>query len=543
MKRLAIYIYSILHVTVLAAQDNKQITRPKLVIGIVIDQMRWDYLYKYYDRYSDNGFKRLMNDGFNCENTLIDYLPSFTAPGHATIYTGSVPALHGIAANDWIEKGAEKLTYCVSDNSVSSIGGSVKAGKMSPENLYATTITDELRIVTKGRGKVFGVGIKDRGSILPAGHAANGAFWFDDSTGNFITSSYYMNELPDWLVKFNNKRWADTLINKTWTLLDDTYDYVHSTPDNTSFEGKLKGEQAPVFPHKVKYTTERGYCGLRYMPAGNTITLKAAKACIKGEELGKDDITDFLCITLSTTDYAGHNYGPDAKEMEDMYIRLDSELAFLIKNLDKQVGSGNYTLFLTADHGAAHNARYMRSMKIPAGSETQAESTNRLNEHLKKQTGKDSLITLLYNYQVYFNEAKILQSGVDKGKVRLLTTAWLQEQEGVAFVVDLENLGNAAVPEPLRSMVINGYSKDRSGSLQIIMKPGWYSGHGKTGTTHGTWNPYDTHIPLLWYGHGIKKGKTYRTINMTDIAPTLAALLHIQMPNASVGKVIAELIE
>lgn len=543
MKSLAIYICCFLHVIVLAAQDNKQIERPKLIVGIVVDQMRWDYLYKYYDRYGDNGFKKLINEGFNCQNTMINYLPSFTAPGHATIYTGSVPALHGIAANDWLEKGADKLSYCVSDNSVSSIGGSTKAGKMSPENLYATTITDELKIVTKGRGKVFGVGIKDRGSILPAGHSANGAFWFDDSTGNFITSSYYMNKLPDWLIRFNNKRWADTLINKTWTLSDDIYDYVHSTPDNTSFEGKLKGEQAPTFPHKVNYTVERGYYSLRYMPAGNAITLKAAKACIKSEELGKDDITDFLCITLSTTDYAGHNYGPDAMEMEDMYIRLDGEMASLIKYLDRHVGLGNYTLFLTSDHGAAHNAEYMHSMKVPAGSETQAESTNRLNEHLKKLTGKDSLITLLYNYQVYFNDAGILKSGVDKTQLRQLTTSWLEEQDGVAFVVDLENLGNTAVPEPIRTMVINGYNKDRSGNLQIIMKPGWYSGYSKTGTTHGTWNPYDTHIPLLWYGHGIRSGETYRTVYMTDIAPTVAALLHIQMPNACVGQVITELVK
>ncbi|MBW7912517.1 MAG: alkaline phosphatase family protein [Taibaiella sp.] len=538
MKKILFYICVFLHVAVLSAQAQEQVVRPKLVVGIVVDQMRWDYLYKYYEKYSENGLKRLMKDGFNCQNTMINYLPSFTGPGHATIYTGSVPAIHGIAANDWVDNKTGRFIYCAEDKAVQPVGGSRKAGQMSPRNMYTTTITDEVKIATHGKAKVFGIGIKDRGSILPAGHSADGAFWFDDSTGNFITSSYYMQQLPAWLTRFNSRRWADTFMAGEWRLLYPAAGYTNSTADNTDWEGKFPGETAPVFPHKTPVYKNRGYYGIRYMPAGNTLTFKAAKACIKGEQMGVDDITDFLCVTFSTPDYAGHNYGPDALEMEDMYLRWDRELASFLAYLDKNIGKGQYTVFLTADHGAAHNAGYMNSMKIPAGSETQAEATDRLNEYLKEKTGKDSLIKALYNYQVYFNK----DAGEDED-IKAAVTDWLYKQDGVAYVVDMQDMDDAVVPEPIKTMIVNGYNRERSGSIQIIMKPGWYSGHGKTGTTHGSWNPYDTHIPLLWYGAGIKKGQTHRTVHMTDIAPTLAALLRIQMPNGCVGQVITGMLD
>lgn len=539
MKRAVLYILFLSYSLAALAGDKK----PDLVVGIVVDQMRWDYLYRYYDEYGDGGFRRLMDNGFNCQQTMVPYVPTYTGPGHTCIYTGSVPAIHGIVANDWLESSVNKMLYCVEDERFETIGGSYASGKMSPANMFANTVTDELRLSTHGKSKVYGIGIKDRGSILPAGHSANGAFWFDDSTGSFITSSYYMNKLPGWLTKFNNRRWADTFMAMDWSLLYPTNVYQNSTSDITPWEGKLPGEESPVFPHKVPHVKGRGYYGLRYMPWGNTLTLKLARSCIKGAQLGSSEFTDFLCITLSTTDYAGHNYGPDALEMEDMYLRLDNELASFLAYLDSKVGKGNYTVFLTADHGAAHNADFMNSMRIPAGSHTQAESVEQLNSFLKSKTGKDSLVRTLYNYQVYLNEERIAAEKADRSKLKGLIADWLYQQDGVANVIDLEGMDDAVVPEPVREMVINGYYRPRSGEMQIILKPGWYSGHSNTGTTHGSWNPYDAHIPLLWYGWGIKKGETYRTVNMTDIAPTISALLHIQMPNGCVGKVITEILE
>jgi Uncharacterized proteins of the AP superfamily len=527
----------------LAFAQKTGVERPKLVVGIVVDQMRWDYLYRYYDRYTDGGFKRLMNDGFNCQNTHINYLPTFTAPGHTAVYTGSVPALHGIAANDWIDNATGKKWYCTEDTTVKPLGGSMAAGRMSPANMLTSTVTDELRLATNMRSKVFGVALKDRGSILPAGHTGQ-AFWFDDSTGNFISSSYYGNALPTWVNNFNGKRHADSLIAQPWELLYPANSYTQSLPDNNAYEGKLGGEASPIFPHKVKYDAKAGYNWLRFMPAGNTITFKMAKACVKGEQLGQRDATDFLCVSFSATDYAGHNFAPNAVEMEDMFLKMDNELASFLNYLDKHVGQGQYTVFLTADHGGAHNAQYMKDLGIPAGFDQQTILGKSLSAYVKARMGKDSLVRMATNYQVYLDEAQIAKHKADRDGVKRAVIDWLHQQPAVAFAIDMEDMDDAVVPEPLRTMTVNGYNHNRSGCIQIILEPAWYSSsHGSTGTTHGSWNPYDAHIPLLWYGWGIPKGKTFRNVSITDIAPTLSALLYIQAPNGNVGHVITEIVD
>lgn len=538
MKYISWFVVFILLATPVFAQKSKPIARPKLVVGLVIDQMRWDYLYRYYDRYTDGGFKKLLNKGYSCENAMINYIPTATGPGHAAIYTGSVPAIHGIASNNWVEVKTGKQWYCVEDPSVTAVGGSEKSGTMSPRNLNTTTIGDELRMSTNMRSKVFGVGIKDRGSILPAGHTANGAFWFDDSTGNFITSSFYMKALPEWLMKFNNKRLADKYIKQSWLTLYDIDTYINSLTDDNEYEGKFPGERNPTFPHKLYDVENAGYKYLRYLPAGNTITFNLAEACIEGEQLGKDDNTDMLCITLSSTDYAGHNYGPDAIEMEDMFLRLDIEIAAFLKKLDDLVGEGNYTIFLTADHGVVRNSLYLNKLNIPSGNKIEHNSSNELSQHLVKQFKVAGLVKAISSYQVYYDEEKIKANELDREEIKVASTEYLLEHEGVATVIDLEELDDLTIPEPIRTMIINSHYPKRNGALLVLMRPGWYSGYGTTGTTHGSWAPYDSHVPLLWYGWGVNKGKTYKTVNITDIAATISALLHIQMPNGNVGNVI-----
>ena len=514
------------------------------MVGIVVDQMRWDYLYRYYDRYSATGFKRMMNQGFNCQNAFINYLPSFTGPGHACVYTGSVPSIHGIAANDWLDNATGKHWYCTEDTAVLPVGGSHKAGRMSPHNLLATTITDELRLASNMRSKVFGIAIKDRGSILPAGHLSNGSYWFDDSTGNFITSTFYTKQLPQWVVNFNNKRLADSFVNRNWELLYPLNTYTQSLQDNNSYEGPFPGERAPVFPHSVREYQKRGYgyYGLRYLPAGNIIVFNMANACIEAEQLGKDNHTDFLCLSFSSPDYAGHRFAPNSVEMEDMMLRFDLELGAFMKQLDRSVGEGKYTIFLTADHGAAHNPMYIQDINIPAGSESDTATARKLDVHLKTQFGTSELLRLYTNYQVYLNEHRITSAKLDRNKIKNSVINWFRSQPGVAYVADMEDMSNSNIPEPIRTMIVNGYHHKRSGSIQVIPESGWFSGdHGSTGTTHGSWNPYDTHIPLLWYGWGIPKGETYSTVHMTDISATLATLLHVQMPSGCVGKVITKI--
>lgn len=543
VKYISVFLLSLSTLPVFAKKGNE--AQPKLVVGIVIDQMRWDYLYRFQERYTDGGFKRIMKDGFNCQNTFINYLPSFTAPGHTCVYTGSVPALHGIVSNDWYDNIQQKGVYCTDDMSVSTVGSdNAKAGRMSPKNMLATTITDELRLASNMSSQVFGIAIKDRGSILPAGHLANGAYWFDDKSGNFISSTYYGNELPGWLNTFNGQKLAEKYIKTSWETLFPINSYTKSLPDNSSsYEGKMKGEAAPVFPHSARNFDGGNYNALRYMPGGNTIIFDAARSCIEGEQLGMKASTDFLCLSFSSTDYAGHLFGPNAIELEDMYLRLDIELAAFLKYLDGKIGKGAYTVFITADHGGAHNAQYMADMKIPAGNENDSAVHSLLNKHLKAIYSVDTLVKEMSSYQVYLNEPKIEKNGVNRAKVKEDVLKWLRVQDGVAFAVDIESKDAITVPEPLKAMIVNGYNSKRSGCIQIILEPAWYSGYGtKTGTTHGSWNPYDSHIPLLWYGAGIPKGETHRTVHMTDISATLAALLHVQMPNACVGEVIGEIV-
>ncbi|MFA6056670.1 MAG: alkaline phosphatase PafA [Taibaiella sp.] len=539
MKRIALFILSIFltNVTGTFAQHNTKTARPKLVVGIVVDQMRWDYLYRFQERYGKGGFNRLMNEGFNCQNTMINYLPSFTAPGHTCIYTGSVPALHGVVANDWMDIRTGKEWYCTEDTTVKSVGGG-KAGLMSPKNLLASTITDELRLATNFRSRTFGISIKDRGSILPAGHSANGAYWYDGETGNFITSSFYMQQLPEWVDGFNKRNLNDSLMKLDWNTLYPINTYKESIADDNVYEGATKGEAKPVFPHKTSIATDKG--AIRSTPYGNTITRLMAQACIDGEQLGQKGETDFLAVSFSSTDYVGHQYAPNSIEIEDTYLRFDRDLELFLNYLDQKVGKGNYTVFLTADHGGAHNAKFLQDNKIPAKSVTIGKITKELNLFLQKKYGDSALVSSLMNYQVYMNEKAIQSHNLDREKVRAEIINWFRVQDGITNVLDLEHPDKSIVPEPLKTMVTNGYYPNRCGTIQIIMDPGWYSGYANTGTTHGSWNPYDIHIPLLWYGWGIKTGETSRTTHMTDIAATLAALLHIQAPNACVGEVIEE---
>lgn len=525
-----------------AARAQKDITRPKLVIGIAVDQMRWDYLYRYYDRYGNNGFKRLMDEGFSCQNAMINYLPAYTGPGHASIFTGSVPSIHGIAGNEWIDNSTGKSWYCTEDPAVQGVGGSQLWGRMSPRNLLSSTITDELRLATNFRSRVYGISLKDRASILPAGRLANGAFWFDDSTGNFMSSTFYMKQLPGWLNTFNARHLADSFLKLNWPLLQPQASYRHSLPDDNPYEGRLRGESAPVFPHKTADFAGKDYNTLRKVPYGNTVTLELARACIRGERLGQTGSTDFLTVNLASTDYAGHLYAPNALELEDVYLRLDRELGSFLAFLDKTIGRDEYLVFLTADHGGAHNAQFLADSGMNAANVSQVKVSQDLNQYLKTKLGKDSLVYAVDNYQVVLNEVSLKNRKMDVSDVKEEAMNWLRRQQGVAYVVDMEDMDETPVPQPIREMIINGYHRNRSGCIQVILEPGWYSGYGPTGTTHGTWHPYDTHIPLLFYGWNIRHGASYRTRHMTDIAATVAALLHVQMPNGCIGEVMEEAI-
>ena len=524
-----------------AKKNPANVARPKLVVGLVVDQMRWDYLYRYYDRYQTGGFKRMLNEGFSCENTIIDYVPTVTAIGHSSIYTGSVPAIHGIAGNDFIINATGKTMYCTEDSTVTTVGSSSRAGKMSPRNLLANTIGDELRLATNFRSKVIGIALKDRGSILPAGHSATAAYWFDGG-GKWITSSYYMKELPKWVTDFNNQKFPEKYLKQDWNTLYDIKTYIQSTPDDTKYEGLFEGQTAPVFPIKTSQMFTKDFNIIRSTPYGNSMTLDLAKAAIDKEQLGQGNVTDMLTVSLSSTDYVGHKFGVNAIETEDTYLRLDKDLAEFFTYLDAKVGRGNYTVFLTADHGAAHNIDFSKDNKLNSskwsGSKVQREMNKAIEDKFKV---KDVVLSLM-NAQVHFNYKLIKENDLDEELIRKICISYLKTQPEIAFAVDLNNIANAPVPEEIKRRIINGHAVHRSGGIQFILNPAVFSA-GSNGTSHSAWNPYDSHIPLVWMGWGINSGRLTRQTNMTDIAATVAALLRIQMPNGSIGKPITEVLK
>lgn len=527
------------------AQKTKNSTtdKPKLVVGIVVDQMRWDFLYKYENHYGNGGFKRLMNEGYNLNNVMIDYIPTVTALGHTAIYTGSVPSIHGIAGNSWTDRETGEDVYCTTDKEVKGVGASSeKIGAHSPHQLWSTTITDQLGISTNFQSKVVGVSLKDRASILPAGHNPTGAFWFDEGTGHFVTSSYYMNDLPQWLKNFNAQNWGEKLVANGWNTIKPIDEYKESTADNVSWEHNLGSSTSPVFPYNnlaADYAKKKSV--IRTTPFGNSLTLKAAEAAFDGYQMGKDAVTDFLAINIASTDYVGHAFGPNSIEIQDTYLRLDKDLENFFTMLDKKVGKGEYIVFLSADHGAAHAEGYMKANKMVTGFFDDGLQKN-LEEDLKQQFAHEKMIWAVDNYQIYLNHNLISENSLDEEEIKNRIITQLNKDPRVLYAVDLKELGEAPIPEPIKTRVINGYNWQRSGDIQVISHDGMLPNYAKKGTTHSVWNSYDAHIPLIFMGKGIKKGESAKPYHMTDIAPTLAQILKIENPSGNIGQPIVEVL-
>ena len=542
-RRYFVVVYFLFFVTTFSLPNTAvaQLQRPKLVVGLVIDQMRWDYLYRYNELYGNGGFKRLLREGFSAENTLIPYLPTYTAVGHTCIYTGSVPAITGIVGNNWYDKTTNKFVYCTDDSMVNTVGNSGNAGKMSPANLWTTTIGDELRLSNNFKSKVIGVALKDRASILPAGHSANAAYWFD--AGKWITSTHYMNNLPAWVNTFNDRDEAGKYMSKDWNTLLPIEKYGLSSADDEPYENVIRGEKTTTFPHKLS-AIDAGYKyeSFRTTPFANSLTFAFAEAAIENESLGKNTVTDFLTVSISSTDYIGHTFGPNSIEIEDTYLRLDKDIEKFLNYLDIKIGKGNYTLFLSADHGVAHIPAFLNEHNIPGGTFDETDVLKDLNKQVEEKLGVKSAVKTVMNYQVYLNKKNITDGGKTMAEVKQLVIDALKEKDFIINAVELDNIASSSLPEPQKKMMMNGYNPKRSGDIQFTFKPGYFDG-GKKGTTHGLWNPYDAHIPCVFFGWGIKPGKTNRETYMTDISATVAALLHIQMPSGCVGKVITELVK
>ncbi|MBR4367196.1 MAG: alkaline phosphatase family protein [Bacteroidaceae bacterium] len=470
-----------------------QVERPKLVVGLVVDQMRWDYLYYYYDKYGLGGLRRLVDEGFNCDNNLINYVPTITGIGHASIYTGTTPALHSIAGNDFYMDG--KFTYCCSDPSVKGVGSEGSAGEMSPRKMTATTMGDMLKVATDFKSKVIGVAMKDRAAILPAGQAADAAYWWDNSVGHYITSTYYMEDLPKWVKKFN--------------------------AENTWNPGK----------------------DIKMSPVGVEKTFLMAQAIVENEQLGQRGECDMLCISVSPTDAIAHSFGTRGKENYDVYMELDRDVAKFLDYLDTTIGKGQYLLFLSADHGAAHNSTMLNNHRIPAGGWSISDARKRLNIHLQEKFGLEKMVPYHSSYRLFLDRPGIQKAGLKLQDVVDEAIAFLKEEKDLLYVIDYAHAAEAAIPTSLKEQIINGWNAQRSGDIYCLTKSGLYDfvpDNDYKGTTHGAWNPYDSHIPCVFFGWHVKHGHSSRTNYMIDVAPTICAMLHIQMPNSCIGNPITE---
>lgn len=533
MKRILALLF-LLNFTLVA-----QVNQPKLVVGIVVDQMRYDYINRYWEDFSEGGFKKLLAEGYNCNNTHYNFIPTYTAPGHASIYTGATPSSHGIIANSWYNKSQDIYSYCVSDSTMSTVGAENTSGKMSPAKLLNTTFGDELRLFSMNRSKVISVALKDRSAVLPGGHMANGSFWLDSETGDFVSSSFYGSYLPKWVQDFNNANLCESYLSKQWNLLLKASKYDESLEDASIYEENFNGEKAPIFPHDLPMLTALNGKGIiKSTPFGNSLTKDLALAAIKGEGLGKDDFTDLLAVSFSSPDYVGHQFGADSKETQDTYLRLDRDLADFLDFLEQHIGMENVLVFLTADHGAVRTPSYLKDRKIPAGYFEAEEPVAKLEVYLDSLYGDGNWVKTYGNAQLFLNRELIAERALLLEVVQQQVADFMLGFKGVQKAVTGRTLERSEFTSSVLASLQRGYNSKRSGDVLLVLDPAWIE-YSHTGTTHGSGYTYDQHVPLIWFGWKVKQGITNKRIAVTDIAATISNLLGISFPNGSRANVIA----
>ncbi len=512
--------------------------KPRLVVGIVVDQMRMDYIYRFQDRFGNDGFRRLMSEGYTFDNAHYNYVPTSTGPGHTSVYTGTTPANHGVIGNSWYDKENDAWVYCAGDQNYNTVGADDDDGKMSPHRMLTTTFTDQLRLASP-ESKVIGISIKDRGAIFPAGHLGK-AYWYDGSTGDFITSDYYHQELPKWVERFNNRKLPVKYMRQTWKTLEPLSTYEASGPDESPYEIGLLGKT--TFPYDLSKSESNSFGLVPSTPFGNDLLTELALTAINEEELGQDDERiDVLAISFSSTDYIGHNFGPRSVEVEDTYLRLDLNIATLLKELDEKVGKGNYTVFLTADHGVADVPKYLMDQSVPAG---YLREDPGVKEYLSEILGDGEWVKNISSGQIFLNHELFETTGKSISETREKIAAFLLEKEGIGYAYTANDLITSSFDEKgIKGQFVRGFNLKRSGDVLFGLEAGWLASSRDQGSSHGSPFNYDTHVPVIFFGKNIRQGRSanYRTV--TDIAPTISAILSITIPNGATGNALEEVIQ
>lgn len=522
--------------------EKKYNETPKLVVGIMVDQMRSDYIHRFWDKFGDDGFKRIVNDGFTFTNHHYNYSPTSTGPGHASVYTGATPSVHGVVGNGWYVKELDKSINVVEVPGYKGVGsqGDGEDNK-APSNMLTTTVGDELRLHTNNRSKVVSISRKDRGAILPGGHLGT-AYWFEGSTGNFITSSYYMDELPAWVKAFNDRKLAEEYMKKPWETLLPIEEYIESLPDDNPYEGMFRGQDAPVFPHNLPELAEKHGHGVGLVsstPFSNDIMAEMAIAAIEGENLGSGDTPDLLAVSFSSTDAVGHQFGPASIELQDTYLRLDRTMAKFLNYLDEKFGKDNILLFITADHAVSYVPSYLADQQIPAGYVNSKENTEALRAFLTEKYGED-LFLRSSNFDIFLRHDLIDEKGLDHEAVQNDVARFLLSRDGIAGVVTATALMQGEFTKGIRAKIQQGYNQKRSGDVVFWIDAQKTSSSSPRGTTHGSPWAYDTHVPMHWYGWTVPAGSSSHPVYIPDIAPTVATFLKIIFPSGTVGQPMNE---
>jgi predicted AlkP superfamily pyrophosphatase or phosphodiesterase len=527
------------------ASAGRSGAKPKLVLVIVVDQFRYDYLERFGDLFGNAGFKRLMNEGALFTNANYDYVPTFTACGHAAIFSGSVPAQNGIVGNTWYDRESGKVRVMVTDDSahlVTSSGLSAKSGAASPRYLLGTTIGDQMRLANNFQSKVITASLKDRAAVLPGGQRPNGAFWFNEANGEFVSSDYYYKELPSWVRKFDAEDRPDKYFGARWERVLPANAYKRAQAENLPLQRSSLGSH---FPYAVTGGDEKPgqkfYTSFEITPFASEYLARFGEAAVEAESLGADDFPDLLSISFSSPDLTGHYYGPDSQEIEDTYVRLDRVIAELLGYLDKKVGLANMIVAVTGDHGVAPVPEYMRSKGFDAARLSGAEVVSAANKALGARFGDGKWVVNFTNDQLYLDQQLIAGKKVDPAEAeRIAGEAALASAGVVNYFTRTQILAGRMPNGPVARRVTNGFNRARSGDVWLITKPFCFFDEFDLPTTHGSAYNYDTHVPVILFGAGLRPGRYNADCSPSDIAPTLAALLGIEPPSNRTGRVLIE---
>lgn len=536
-----------------AAPANAKTTKPRLVLLIAVDQFRYDYLERFGDLFAENGIGRLMREGASWADANYDHVPTETAPGHATMLTGAWPSETGIIANDWYDRAEAKRVNNVGDDSVRALGGGDKEVASSPRNLLCSTLGDELKLATNNRSRVVGVSLKNRAAILPAGRMADAAYWFSAQTGEFVSSSYYFERLPEWVARFNALRRVDSFFGMKWDRMLPAAEYERRAGRDDAPWERGDGKSAYTFPHVVDGGLPRPgpayFDALTYSPFANDLLLEFAEQALTNEHLGEDADADVLTVSFSANDIVGHRYGPYSQEVMDVTLRVDRQIARLLDFVDAHVGLRNTVVVFTADHGVAPSPAHAASLRLPGAyvkvSDVLAAVRNRLRVRFGKAGERDATadyVQTFSNGQLYFNRAALERDGVNLEEAERVAGEAALTVSGVARYFTRTQLLNGAVSQSdaVARRVMHGYNARRSGDLVVIAEPFKYLADYVAVATHGTPYSYDTHVPLIIMGGGIAHGRYTVPATPADIAPTLALMLGVQSPSSATGRVLVE---